>query len=112
MGKSFFNLAWIYIHPANDKHIIGTAGNGCHFYHVYFRCIVVIQAGNIIGPVAQQRHAFFGQCSNHQYTFFACWYRLFGNRIQDLGIEMVFPDITTSFFLKIFHSDPWADNFT
>ncbi len=60
----------------------------------------VTDAGDIAGAVTDQRYALLGNGGNDQLTLFAFSNRFAGLRIDDLGNEVVFPDMQTMLFLN------------
>src|SRR5574343_394283 len=50
------------------------------------------QAGQVAGAVADDREGFLGQRGEDQFALFAVGQHFAGFRVDDLGVEMVFPD--------------------
>jgi hypothetical protein len=69
------------------------------------------QAGQVAGAVADDREGFLGQRGEHQFALFAVGQHFAGFRVDDLGIEMVFPDHRAILGLDAFAGDARAHHF-
>src|SRR5574343_1369809 len=69
------------------------------------------QAGQIAGAVADDREGFLGQRGEDQFALFAVGQYFAGFRVDDLRVEMVFPDHRAVLGLDAFAGDARAHHF-
>src|SRR5574343_1586704 len=97
------------VDAADDQHVVGTAGDladateGARSRRQ--------QAGQVAGAVADDREGLLGQRSENQFALFAVGQHFAGFRIDDLGVEMVFPDHRAILGLDAFAGDARPHHF-
>ena len=79
------------VHAADDQHVVAAPGDLVDAPHR--AAGAGQQAGEVAGAVADHRHRLLGERGEHQLAAFAVGQHLSGDRVDDLGVEVVFPDV-------------------
>src|SRR5712675_687346 len=95
------------VDTSNDKHVVAAAGDPRHAPHGARRAGQ--QSGEVARAVADDRHADLGQRRDDQLADFVIGQNRAGFRIDDLGIEVVFPDREAVARFYAFGRDTGAD---
>ena len=85
-----FDLTREHVDPADYQHVIAAAGQAIHAAHRARGAGQ--QPGQVPGAIANHRHAFLGQGREYQLAELPVGQYLSGYGINDLRIEVVFPD--------------------
>ena len=85
-----FQLRREDVNAANDQHIVAAAADAVHTAHAARGCRE--QTRQVAGPVADHRQRLFGQRGEQQFTLLAVIQRRAVVRVDDLRVEMIFPD--------------------
>ena len=89
-----FNLAGEHVDALDDEHIVGAAHN---FIHAHMGAAagagLVVQAGDVLGAVAQHRHALAGECCHHQLAHLPGGLLLQGVLVDDFRQESVLGEV-------------------
>src|SRR3546814_1166720 len=93
---------WKQIDAAHDKHVVAATSDLADAAHAARRGRQ--QASQVTRAITYHRHGFLGQRREHQFAFFAIGHHLARFRVDDLGIEMVFPHHRTVFGFDALHS--------
>src|SRR5574343_15188 len=78
------------VDAADDQHVVGTAGDLADTAERAGGRRQ--QAGQVAGAVADDREGFLGQRGEHQFALFAVGQYFPGFRVDDFGVEMIFPN--------------------
>ena len=89
--RLLFDLGRKHIDPAQDHHVVGTPGDLLHPAHRARRAGK--QPRQIARAVADHRQALLGERGEHQFPLLAVRQHPPRRGIDDLGIEMVLPDM-------------------
>jgi hypothetical protein len=87
----FLDLGREHVDAADDHHVVGPAGDLFHAPHAARRAGQ--QAGQVAGAVADDRQRLLGQRGEHQFALLAVGQHFAGLRVDDLGVEVIFPDV-------------------
>ena len=99
------------IHAPDDQHIVRAAKDRAHLDVGAFVGVFVVSIRDIVCPVAQQGHGFFGQRSENQHPGFPFRQGFAGFFIHNFWEKMVFPDVTAgALFIHIFLRNAGADD--
>ena len=79
------------VDAAQDDHVVGAAGDLLHPAHGAGGARQ--QPGQVAGAVADDRHRLLGQRGEDQLAELAVGQHLAGDRVDDLGVEVVLPDV-------------------
>ncbi len=96
----FFDLGRKDIYAAQDDHIVRPAGDFLHPAHAPRGSRQ--KTGQVAGAIADHRQTFFGQGREHQFAHLTVLNDLTGLRIDDFGIEVIFPNVQTVFGFHTF----------
>ena len=91
LEDQLFDLAGEHVHAANDHHVVAAAGDLFHAAHAWARSTWQ-QAREVTRAVTNDGQRFLGQAGEHQLTHFTIGHRLAGFGVDDLRVEVVFPD--------------------
>ena len=105
----FLDLRGEYVDAADDHHVVGPAGNLLHPAHAARGGWQ--QAGEIARAVTDDRQRFLGQRREHEFAHLAVGHRRAGLGVDDLRIEMIFPDARAVLALDAFAGDARTDYF-
>ncbi len=96
------------VHAAHDDHVVAAAGDLLDPAHRAGRARQ--QPGQIPGPVAHDRHRLLGQAGEDQLAVVPVGQHLPGLGIDDLGVEVVLPDVQAVLGLDALAGDPRTDH--
>ena len=85
-----FQLRREDVDAANDQHIVAAAADPIHTAHAARGCRE--QTRQVAGAVADHRQRLFGQRGEQQFALLAVIQRRAVVRVNDLRVEMIFPD--------------------
>ena len=91
LQNQLFDLAGEHVHTPDDHHVVAAASDLFHAAHAR-ACSARQQSREIACPVADDRQGFLGQAGKDQLAHFAIGDRFTRFGVDDLGVEMVFPD--------------------
>ncbi len=106
LDHDLLDLGRKYVDAANDEHVVAApndlahAAEGARSWRQ--------QPGEVARAIANDRQPFLGQRGEHQLALAAVGQRCAGDRVDDLGIEVIFPDHWPVLSLDTFAGDPRA----
>ena len=107
-----FDLGREDVDPANDEHVIGTAGD---LGHTHKRPTAgawgVDQPGDVLCAIADDREGLLCQGGKDQFSLFTDRKRIKGVTVHDLGQEMVFKDVQAVLSLNALRGHTRPDDF-
>lgn len=75
-----------HVDTTDNQHVITTSQDAVHTNQCTSAgALIVVQGGEVLGTVAQQRHPLFGKVSEHQFAGLTRSNRLEGLRVYNLG---------------------------
>ena len=93
-----------HVDAAQNDHVVGTAGDLFHPPHGAGRARQ--KTGQVARAVTDDRQAFLGECREDKLAHLAVRQNFAGLRIDDLGIEVIFPDMQAVLGLDAFIGNP------
>src|SRR5690606_22313187 len=109
LQHDLLDLRRVDVHPAQHDHVVAAPGDLAHPAHRAGGAGQ--QPGEVPGAVADDRHGLFGQRGEHEFPLAAVRQRLPGDRIDDLGVEVVLPDVQAVLGLHALAGHPGAHHF-
>ena len=103
LHQGLFDLRWKDIHAAQDDHIVAAPGNLLHPPHAARSARQ--QACQVAGAVADDGEGLFGERGKDQLAHLAFGHQRACFWVDDLGIEMILPNVQPVFCLDTFHRD-------
>ena len=94
--------------PADDHHVVGASGHLLHAAHGRV-CRAGQQLGEVLGAVADHRQGLLGQAGEHELALGPVGQHLAGQRVDDLRVEVVLPDVEPVAGLARLAGDPGPD---
>ena len=113
LHQNALDLRRKYVDPPDDQHVVGTPA---HTIHPDVRAPAYTRFGierrHVPGAVADDREGLFGDRGEHQLAFLAVRQILPGDRVDDLGDEMILENVEALLGLEAFYGHPRSDHFT
>ena len=102
LEQNLLNLDRKDVHTLQNHHVVAAAlQTGKTFVVAATRATAWENAGQVAGPVAEQRHTLTIDSCQHQLTQLTVFNRLQRHRVDNLNDEIVFPNMQTILFLAL-----------
>jgi hypothetical protein len=108
LQDQFLDLGREEVHSAQDDQVVAAPGDLLDPPHRPGGARQ--QPGEIAGAVTHDRHCLLGQRREDQLPVVAVRHHRTGDRVDDLRIEAVLPEVQGSLALDALDPDPWADH--
>ena len=106
-----FDLRWVNVHATDDQHVVAPAH---HTHHPAMgapaRTRLLDQPRDVTGAIAQHRQRLFGERGEHELAHVAGGQNIQGVGIDNLGVEMVLPDMQPALRLVAFARHAGSDD--
>ena len=107
--QDFLDLGRKQVDPADDQHVIAAAGHLLHSPHGTGGA--GHQPREIAGAVTNHRTRFLRERGENELPHLAVEQHLAGRRVDDLGVEVVFPEVEPVLALRTFGRNARAYDF-
>ena len=88
------DLAREHVDAVDDEHVVGAGGDAVHDAHgASARALLGVEAGEVARAVADHGRAAAGDGGEDEFAQLAVWQRLERVWVDDLGVEVVLPDV-------------------
>ena len=108
LEQDLLDLGRKQVDAADDQHVVAAPGHLLHASHGTRRARQ--QPGEVAGAVANHRARFPGERGEDQLPHLAVGQHLAGRRVDDLGVEVIFPDVEPVLALHALGGDAGADD--